>query len=444
MAYSRWSTKEEVKDKLTKSNYDLNVEHSGIPMYYDDENIYLRDDNVHTMVIGSTGSGKTQSTTLPLLKLAIKAGESVVIHDVQGEIYNELSGELKKRNYNTIVINLDDPTHSNLYNPLYYPYELYKKGDKDKAVDSLDRLAYYFCCNEKVNNSDPFWVNSAISLFIGLSLYLFENASEDEININSLVNLVSNFDKVSDIIKKYDKSSPIYINLSNIILAPNETRGSIISVFLQQIRLFVSRESLTKMMSKSDFDITTIKEDKSALFIISNNKTVSRKLVPLIINQVFESAVSTGNKDSRLNIILDDFESLVPFKEFDKMLNTSRSFNIKFVLCVRSLLELNNTYGKEQAEIIKMVVGVIIYLIANDIETLEDISKLCGMQSANEPLVTIEDLKRLDYFEAVILIPRMYPIKTKLIPDYKIDWKFSDEKVSLKETTNVEVKSFDI
>ena len=84
MAYSRWSTKEEVKDKLTKSNYDLNVEHSGIPMYYDDENIYLRDDNVHTMVIGSTGSGKTQSTTLPplLANLVVKFSLILPTHTI--------------------------------------------------------------------------------------------------------------------------------------------------------------------------------------------------------------------------------------------------------------------------------------------------------------------------------------------------------------------------
>ena len=55
-----------------------------------------------------------------------------------------------------------------------------------------------------------------------------------------------------------------------------------------------------------------------------------------------------------------------------------------------------------------------------------------------------EDLKLLNNFEAVILIPRINPIKSKLLPDYQIDWKFSDEKVALKEIENKEVKTFNI
>ena len=47
-------------------------------------------------------------------------------------------------------------------------------------------------------------------------------------------------------------------------------------------------------------------------------------------------------------------------------------------------------------------------------------------------------------FEAVILIPRINPIKTKLLPDFQIDWKFSDEKVPLKELENTEIKVFNI
>ena len=41
----------------------------------------------HTFIAGVTGSGKTQTITLPLLELANKAGESVVIHDTKNELY---------------------------------------------------------------------------------------------------------------------------------------------------------------------------------------------------------------------------------------------------------------------------------------------------------------------------------------------------------------------
>ncbi len=448
MAYSRWATVEELKSKLTQISYDSEIKKSGIPMMYDDNHLYIKDDEAHTIVIGSTGSGKTQSIMFPQLRLAIKAQESFIVHDVKGDIYNILSGELKKQNYNTIVINLDNPTLGNNFNPLSLPYELYKNNQKDKAIELLENVGYYFCCNETFNaSSDPFWNNSATSLFIGLALYLFDNAKEEEVNMSSLLNLVSEFDKLAEQVKKYDKTSATYINLSNIILAPVETKGSILSIFIQNIRLFVSREKLLKLLSSTNFDIKSIQKNKTALFILSNNNSTSRRLIPLIIEECYFTATTNNDKTRRLNIVIDSFESLIPIKDFNNMLTLSRGYNIKFSIYIRSLLELRSTYGTEGMEILKMIFGNIIYLLANDTETLEDISKLCGNQQTDkgfEPLISVEDLKLLNNFEAVILIPRINPIKTKLLPDYQMDWNFSNEKVALKEIESTHFTTFSL
>ena len=47
------------------------------------------------------------------------------------------------------------------------------------------------------------------------------------------------------------------------------------------------------------------------------------------------------------------------------------------------------------------------------------------------PLITVEELKMMNRFEAVILIPRMMPIKTKLLPDYQMNWNFSNQKIEI-------------
>ena len=448
MAYSRWATVDELKSKLNPISYDSDIKKSGIPMMYDDKYLYIKDDDAHTLVLGSTGSGKKQSVMLPKLRLAIKAQESFLVHDVKGEIYDVLSGELKKQNYNTIVLNIDNPTLGNCFNPLRLPYELYKKGDKDEAIELLENLGYYFCCNETYNaDLDSFWTSSAISLFIGLALYLFDNAREEEVNISSLFNLVSEFEQLSEEIKKYEKTSPVYIHLSNIILAPIDTRGGIISVFVQNMRLFMSRESLLKMLIASDFDIANIRKDKTAIFIISNSKSTSRRLIPLIVEECYYTSSHSEETSRRFNVVLDDFENLVPIKDFNHMLTLARSNNINFSIFVRSMLELRSVYGPEGTEMLKMVFGNLVYLLANDSETLEDISKLCGNQQTDkgiEPLVTVEDLKLLNSFEAIILIARSYPIKSKLLPDYRIDWKFSDDKVAFKKIKDVDIKTFSL
>ena len=94
---------------------------------------------------------------------------------------------------------------------------------------------------------------------------------------------------------------------------------------------------------------------------------------------------------------------------------------------------------KENVNILKYCFANIIYLLSEDIPTLEEISKYCG-ENNNKPLVSVEELKSLDYFETVINMVRMMPIKTKLLPDYKIDWGYKEEEIEFPEREAKEVK----
>ena len=168
---------------------------------YDDNHLYIDDKEAHNLIIGATGSGKTVATMLPQIRLAIKAGESFVVNDIKGEIYKKLSGEIKKEGYKLYVINLVNTNKGNNYNPLYLPYKLYKAGEKDNALEMIENVGYYLLSSEVSANEDPFWVNSAINLFTGLALYLFENAKESEINLNSLSLLANESEKLKKISK---------------------------------------------------------------------------------------------------------------------------------------------------------------------------------------------------------------------------------------------------
>ena len=448
MTYSRWATEEEVKEKLVPVNYDSEIKKSGIGLMYDDKTLYIKDDEAHSLIIGSTGSGKTQTCLLPQLRLAIKANESFILHDVKGEVYDKLIGELKKQKYNTIVINLADPSTGDNFNPLSLPYKLYKEGERDKSVDILENIGKYIFSEYNYDASrDPFWEASAMSLFVGLTIYLFENAKEDEINLSSISVISSEFSKLKEYVNTIDKSSLIYMYLSPVVLAPSETAGSILAVFKQKIKLLTSRESLSKMMSKTNFDIANIQNEKSAVFIISDNKSNSKTLIPMIIDECYNAVMNEKEHNRRLNIIIDEFEGLSAIKEFNTVLSFSRSINIKFSVFVKSLLELNNVYGVDNATLLRLCFGNIIYLLANDMYTLEEMSKLCGnvnIEGNIKPLISVEELKLLNMFEAVVLIPRSYPIKTKLLPDYVIDWKFDTTTYEIPKNDNENVKIYNI
>ena len=421
----RWLIHEELIKNLTPVDKNTTIEKSGIPMTYDENKLYIDNSEAHSLVIGTTGSGKTQSTLLPQARLSIRAGETIIVNDVKGEIKESLSEDLNKYGYDTIVINLADPTNSNFYNPLKMPYDLYKNGNKDQAMELLENIAYYLLSEKKSPNSDPFWENSAINYFTGLALYLFDKSNE-EVTINSILNLsteISSSKERLEMIKAdIEKNPSVNMNLTGILQAPVETRGSIISVFSQKIKLYVSRENLSNMMSKTDFDMIKAINGKTAIFIISGTAQYASSLIPLIINELYYCVDMFGNKEKRVNILLDEFGRLKAMKDIITIINNSRSINVKLTLFIMSFLELKNTYGDEVTELIKISCGNIIYLLASDIETLDEISKMCGYEKTGNRLITPEELKLLDKFEAIILVPRLLPIKTKLIADYLIEW----------------------
>ena len=86
MNYAQWKNMTELMSELTKVDKTLNLDRSGTPLTYDDDHLYLDTKDHHTLVIGSTGSGKTQSVVLPQIKLAMYTGESLIVKDNNGEI----------------------------------------------------------------------------------------------------------------------------------------------------------------------------------------------------------------------------------------------------------------------------------------------------------------------------------------------------------------------
>ncbi len=120
--YADWCTDKEMKKTLKMLRVqDENYESAGFPIINDGHRMWVDDGESHNIVIGSTGTGKTQCIIHPLVKILGKAGESMVITDPKGEIYRESAGLLKERGYKIVVMNFREPQRGNTWNPLALP-----------------------------------------------------------------------------------------------------------------------------------------------------------------------------------------------------------------------------------------------------------------------------------------------------------------------------------
>jgi len=463
--YSRWATDKEMKKVLKPVNTkDKNSVYAGIPIINDGQKLWVDNGESHSLIIGSTGSGKTQTMVLPLVESLAKHGESMIVTDPKGEIYELTSNMLRERGYNVILLNFRDPQKGNSWNPLSLPYQLYQEGNKDKANELLDDLAMNILYDEKAQSQDPFWEKTSADYFTGLSLGLFEDAKKEEINLNS-INLMTTVGEEklggTTYIKEYfgykDPASPAYVNASSTIMAPSDTKSSILSVFKQKIKLFSSRENLSEMLSHSDFDMKNIGREKTAVFIvIQDEKKTYHSLVTIFIKQCYETLIdvaqeSGGKLPFRTNFILDEFANMPPLKDVTTMVTAARSRAIRFSFIIQNFSQLYQVYGKENGETIKGNCGNIIYLISSELGALEEISKMCGEvkskekdKTASTPLVTVSDLQRLKAGNIIILRTRMMPFKTKVVYDYKIDWGYTREKASYPQREKEQIVLFDL
>ena len=442
--YSNWAKESEFKKELKKIDPTAETsEHAGIPLINNKKGIWVDDGGYHNLIIGSTGSGKTAMLVMPLVNILAKAGESMIVTDPKGEIYEKNANMLKAKGYDIVLLNFRDPQRGNTWNPLMLPYSLYKEGNSDKATELLDDLAKNILYDENSQGQDPFWDNTSADYFAGIALALFEDAKPEEINLNS-INLVTTAgeDKYRNTtyIKEYfstkPQTSPAYINVVSTLMAPSDTKGSILAVFKQKIKLFSSRENLSEMLSQSDFDMKDIGKNKTAVFIvIQDEKKTYHSLVTIFIKQCYETLISVaqdcgGKLPHRTNFILDEFANMPPLKDVTTMVTAARSRAIRFYFIIQNFAQLYQVYGKENGETIKGNCGNIIYLISSELNALEEISKMCGEKKSKEkdktastPLITVSDLQRLPMWTTVILRIRQMPFKTVMTPYFELEKK---------------------
>ena len=411
---------------------------AGVPLYFNKNKVLVDNGEYHTLVIGATGSGKTQTVIFPTVELLAKNRESMIITDPKGEIYEATSNMLREKGYDVQILNFRDPQRGNCWNPMTLPYRMFKDGNQDKAIELLDDLASNILYEEG-SSQDPFWEKTSADYFSGLTLGLFEDAKEDEINLNSISLMTTVGEEKfggSTYIKEYfnlkDRASAAYTNASGTIMAPNETKASVISVFKQKIKLFATRENLSEMLSHSDVNLDTIGEKPTALFIvIQDEKKTYHSLVTILLKQAYETLISTAQKHGgrlpvRTNFLLDEFANMPPLKDITTMITAARSRGIRFTMIIQNFAQLDQVYTKEGAETIRGNCGNTIYLITTELKALEEISKMCGEKKSKKddktsstPLFTVTDLQKMKQFEVIIIRLRLSPFQTKFLPYFK-------------------------
>lgn len=320
------------------------------------EDIYFVGDNVHTLTVGSTRSGKTRCEVIESIYNCGLSGESMVISDPKGELFEYTSGALKQLGYNVVTLDFKNPMKSSCYNFLQPVIDEVRKGNiaqaQQKASDICESIAPDDQKTEKIwSNGEKATIKAAImsvateapedcknianvyyflvnmcrtqkdsGMFMdefltqikngeGLFEYEFEKDENGEIIFDKFDNPVFKIEKIKEIdeygneverevrVKREpNPNHPAIGAFAPALLAADKTRQSFFASALTSLVLF-SDEYIAKMTSKTEIKAEDLANKKTALYmILPDEKLTYYSLCSLFVNQIYQQLVNIADQ----------------------------------------------------------------------------------------------------------------------------------------------------
>ncbi len=143
------------------------------------EKIYYIDDNIHLLIVGSSGSGKSRSIIIPTITMIGLAGENLFISDVKGELYLYTAEKLKELGYDVIAIDFINFLKSNWYNYLDIVINAVEADDIPLAESLVNDIVNVLV--ETNDKTEPIWKNGEMSVIkTALMAVVLENKGKRE------------------------------------------------------------------------------------------------------------------------------------------------------------------------------------------------------------------------------------------------------------------------
>lgn len=347
-----WMTEKEMKDVLeiaspSKAEGIILGEHKG-------NVICLPKDtklNRHIAIFGASGTMKSRAIIRNALFQAIKRNESVVITDPKGELYSDTAEMFRSEGYEVKVFNLVHPEHSDSWNCMS---DLH--GDTLLAQD----LTNVIIGNTSSGKGDHFWDNGEANLLKALVLYVdFDNTRSPEMkNLPAVYQLLTQYSErqLTAMFEKLPMDHPARAPYNLFAQASDTVRSGIIIGLGTRLQV-LQNKSVAAITSRSDIDLTSPGRHKCAYFIIlSDQNTTMAFLSSLFFSFLFTKLTRYADSlpeqrcEVPVNMILDEFNNIGKIgsaadgSDFARTLSVIRSRDIKVMMAVQSLGQLQNRY----------------------------------------------------------------------------------------------------
>lgn len=437
--------------------------------------------DVHALMIGAAGVGKTAYWLYPCIEYACASGMSFLSTDTKGDVMRNYGGVAKEYGYNVSVIDLRNPTKSNgnnllnlvnKYMDLYkeYPSQLAYKAKAEKYAKIISKTIILSGAESASFGQNAYFYDAAEGILTATILLVAEFCEPQKRHIVSVFKIIQellapsekrNRNQFQELMALLPNDHKAKWFAGAALNASDQSMASVMSTALSRLNAFLDSELEQILCFDTEIDAEKFCSEKSAIFIIMPEEAPTTFfMISLIIQQLYREILAVADEEggklkNRCIFFCDEFGTLPKIQDAEMIFSASRSRRLQIVPIIQSFSQLDKNYGKEGEEIIVDNTQLTIFGgFAPNSPSAEVLSKALGtrtvltgsvskgkndpsesLQMTERPLMSADELKAMPKGQFVVMQTGAHPMKVRL--KLFFDWGISfGEPYAVKENAN--------
>ena len=423
-------------------------------------------DDIHCLMIGASGVGKTAFFLYPNLEYACASGMSFFASDTKGDLARNYGAIARDcYGYQVAVVDLRNPTRSDGYNLLtlinHYmdacrrdPADLAARAKAEKYAKILSKTVIN--PDEENFAQNQYFYDAAEGVLTAVILLLAEYLPPKRIHgeLRERRHIVSVFKLVQELLAPSILPGKNEFQLlmdrlpeehkakwfsGSALTAAEQTMASVMSTVLSRLNTFLDSELEQVLCFDSTIDAESFAAKKSAIFLILPEEDQTKNFMAGLMIQTLSRELFSvadehdGKLPSRVVFFCDELGTMPAF-DILPLFSAGRSRRLTLVPIIQSLAQLEKNYGKEGAEILTdNCQDTIFGGFAPNSQTAEVLSKALGnrtvlsgsisrgkndpsqsLQMIERPLMTPDELKSIPKGHFIVMKTGTHPMQTRL------------------------------
>ena len=422
---------------------------------------YIDESDVHMLMIGAAGVGKTANFLYPNLEYACAAGMSFLTTDTKGDLFRTYGSIAEQYyGYHIAVIDLRNPTRShgnnllhlvNKYMDLYQaePENLAYKAKSEKYAKIIAKTVINSMGGDTDYGQNAFFYDAAEGLLTASILLIAELCPPEKRHIISVFKIVQDLIGPSGIkgksqfqvlIEKLPAEHKARWLAGAALYTSDQAMASVLSTVLSRLNAFLDSELEQILCFDTAIDAEDFCQRKSAIFLVMPEEDSTKyPLISLILQEFYREILTVadekgGKLDNRVILFLDEIGTIPKIQNMEMMFSASRSRRVSIVAIIQSFAQLEKNYGKEGADIITDNCQLVLFGgFAPTSSSAETLSRYLGnqtvlsgsiskgksdpsqsLQMIQRPLITTDELKLLPKGHFILAKTGCHPMQTEL------------------------------